>query len=286
MKKVFIILSIIYLAQLTNAQETISDDLVVEENITLSSEKYVKFGGSYSKIYEVSAGLVAVQGHNGIKLQSYYGPTQTLYTDIFARYGKVGIGTETPTTELTVNGDISITTERYIQFGQSYSKIFESSTDKLVVQGHNGIKFQSYNGSTQTLYTDIFTNYGKVGIGTESPNYELDVIGTIRSQEIKVDLDGADFVFEEDYDLRTLEEVESFVKENKHLPEIEPAAEMEEKGTDLGELNTKLLQKIEELTLYMIEQNKETKSIKTQLNSLTNENTELKEKIEILEARE
>ncbi|WP_119790337.1 hypothetical protein [Flavobacterium anhuiense] len=84
----------------------------------------------------------------------------------------------------------------------------------------------------------------------------LDVIGTIRAREIKVDLNGADFVFENDYKLMPLNELEKFVKDNKHLPEVLPANEMEKNGTDLGVLASKLLQKIEELTLYTIEQNK------------------------------
>ena len=99
----------------------------------------------------------------------------------------------------------------------------------------------------------MLTN-GNIGIGTSSPNYTLDVNGTIRANEIIVNTTGADFVFAEDYKLRPLSEVKAFIQENKHLPEIKSAQEMQENGVGINELQTQLLQKIEELTLYIIQQ--------------------------------
>nr|WP_315176512.1 tail fiber protein [uncultured Flavobacterium sp.] len=98
---------------------------------------------------------------------------------------------------------------------------------------------------------------GNVGIGTTNPTSKLTVAGNINSREVKVSVDaGADFVFEKDYALPSLQEVEKFVNENKHLPEIASAKEMQKEGINLSEMNIKLLQKIEELTLYVIEQQK------------------------------
>jgi DNA polymerase III delta prime subunit len=85
---------------------------------------------------------------------------------------------------------------------------------------------------------------------------ELEVKGLIRASEIKVEAQTADFVFEEDYQLRPLQEVEAFVKANKHLPEIPSAQEMEKEGVNVAQMNKLLLQKVEELTLYSIEQEK------------------------------
>jgi len=94
------------------------------------------------------------------------------------------------------------------------------------------------------------------------PTHRFEVDGTIRATEIRVEAQTADFVFEDDYELRPLEEVESFINDNGHLPDIPSAAEMEKDGVGLAEMNKLLLQKIEELTLYVIELKKEIKEIK------------------------
>ena len=114
----------------------------------------------------------------------------------------------------------------------------------------------------------------RVGIGTTSPDAELAVKGTIHTNEVKVDLNGAvapDYVFESNYELRTLEETEIYIKENCHLPEIPSAFEMEESGINLKDMNLKLLKKVEELTLYMIEMNKEIKDLKEDNQALKSE---------------
>ncbi len=113
----------------------------------------------------------------------------------------------------------------------------------------------------------VLTSSGNVGIGTTDPKAKLSVNGTIISEEIKVLADISqypDFVFSDNYNLRSIKEVENYIKENKHLPEIPKADEVKE-GIALGEMNTKLLQKIEELTLYIIEQSKEIEKLKERL---------------------
>ena len=108
---------------------------------------------------------------------------------------------------------------------------------------------------------------GNFGIGTTSPAYTLDVNGTIRAKEIIVtNTSTADFVFDKNYNLRPLQELETYVNENKHLPEIPSATEMEQNGVNLNELTIQLLQKVEELTLYTIQQEKRIKELEEQLN--------------------
>lgn len=115
----------------------------------------------------------------------------------------------------------------------------------------------------------VVSNSGRVGIGgVSNPQNALEVNGTIRAKEIKVETGWADFVFAPDYQLPTLGEVEAHIKEHKHLPGIPTEAEVKKDGANLGEMNVKLLQKVEELTLYMIQQNKEIESLKKEVQQL------------------
>lgn len=99
---------------------------------------------------------------------------------------------------------------------------------------------------------------GYVGIGTPEPSDRLSVNGRIRAKEIKVDNQNwPDYVFEKSYNLQSLTEIEEFIKEKKHLPDVPSAKEVQEKGMLLGEMNALLLRKIEELTLHVIALKKE-----------------------------
>jgi hypothetical protein len=122
---------------------------------------------------------------------------------------------------------------------------------------------------------------GNIGIGTNNvADFRLAVKGKIRATEIVVETGWADFVFNKDYKLRNLEEVENFIEENNHLPDIPSEKEVKENGVQVGEMNAKLLQKIEELTLYMIEQNKETKKLIEKVETLESKNAALENEIQ------
>jgi hypothetical protein len=131
-----------------------------------------------------------------------------------------------------------------------------------------------------SICTSIFCDgIGGVGIGTmRTQGYRLSVDGKIRAAAVKVypQTQWSDFVFGDGYKLRPLREVEKFVKINRHLPDIPSATEVEKEGIELGSMDARLLQKIEELTLYMIESNKRVNALEEKLEHVVKENEQLK----------
>lgn len=127
------------------------------------------------------------------------------------------------------------------------------------------------SGNLQVTGSGIhYLENGSLGIGTADPKgYKLAVAGNMIAESVKVKLQGSwpDYVFSEDYKLPTLQETEKHIKENGHLEGIPSAKEVKADGIDLGEMNAKLLRKIEELTLYLIEQDKQLKEQNELLNS-------------------
>ncbi|URM35532.1 hypothetical protein [Flavobacterium anhuiense] len=151
---------------------------------------------------------------------------------------------------------------------------------------------QNWNWSSSLNPESIQTELGdgNVGIGVTLPKNKLDVNGTIHSKEVKVDMTGwSDFVFKKEYNLPTLEEVEKHIAEKGHLENIPSEEEVLKNGINLGEMNSKLLQKIEELTLYLIEQEKksnlqllEIEKSKKEIKELKEENSSIKNILERL----
>ncbi len=132
--------------------------------------------------------------------------------------------------------------------------------------------------SQRNTFKNLSEKDGKIGIGTSTPDELLTVKGKIHTQEVLVDLHGAvapDYVFEKyfngyseampEYKLISLEELETFLKENHHLPNVPSAVKMQEEGISLKEMNLILLQKIEELTIYTIQQQKEIDMLKEKI---------------------
>ncbi|MEO6454238.1 MAG: hypothetical protein ABIN97_09210 [Ginsengibacter sp.] len=217
--------------------------------------------------------------------------------------GNVGIGMSNPVSKLEIkDGSVhygfgicsNITSDYYLMFDYSTTNNYG-----IIQPRQAGV-----------LYTNLVLNSsgGNVGIGTTTPLAKLDVNGNIFSNAkivigttdmtkvgayslavngdaifnkavVKKFPNWPDYVFENNYKLMPLQDLQKFVQENKHLPNVPSASEVEKEGIDLGDMHSRLLRKVEELTLYMIEQNKkmeeqaaEINTLKTQLSLLQKQN--------------
>ncbi|MBB6332217.1 hypothetical protein HNP24_003209 [Chryseobacterium sediminis] len=219
--------------------------------------------------------------------------------------GNVGIGTANPDAKLHIAQDNTnnqnLVLGKFSSSGPTggtalVSLTYNSTTANLEVNSTysgNGFRYGTYgdfNIENEITAPDFgainFITNKKVQLAIK-PNGNASLQGKLEAKELKVTLTPtADFVFDEKYDLPKLEEVEKHIREKKHLPEIASAKVMEKEGVNVGEFQIKLLQKIEELTLYSIDQNKQIKQQSEQLKQLQDENEVLKSqsaKIEKLE---
>ncbi len=222
---------------------------------------------------------------------------------VVANNGNIGIGTTTPIAKLHVNnGDYSYGTILANANESSFSLYTKTLTTQTVdcESFRMGLKYNNeenngfisfYRGSSASggflgfssngLERMRLDRAGNVGIGSSNPDEKLIVKGKIHAEEVKIDLAvPADYVFQKyytgksslkaNYTMPTLEEVEEFTKANNHLPSIPSAAEIKNNGVQLGEMSNLLLQKIEELTLYIIDLKKEMNTMKTEIKILKN----------------
>lgn len=180
--------------------------------------------------------------------------------------GNIGVGTNSP---VPIGGacrtlGVNSTTDSY-SGGISYMangmvKGFSYyDNGAMALQGAAGVPVKIITNNTEQVRVDVS---GYMGLGTANPTERLTVNGNIKTKKIIVTQTGwADYVFKDDYKLKPLQEVASYIKENKRLPEVPSAKEAAEKGASLGDTQVLLLKKIEELTLYVI-------SLQNQVNEL------------------
>ena len=212
--------------------------------------------------------------------------TDTEYNNNWQEFATRGVntfnGVQTINGDQYVNGNIHV--NKYLFIPSNRELIFGNTSDRdhslrISYNGNdnNGSCYINYSGDlryrngamTDDVPVVLFSKDNNVGIGTLDPQgYKLAVNGTIRAKEIKVDSDWADFVFKKDYKLPTLKEVETHINENGTLPGIPSESEVKANGVNLAETNALLLQKIEELTLYIIQQEKRMESMEAEIKSI------------------
>ena len=211
----------------------------------------------------------------------------------FTPAGNVGIGTDQPAQMLhVVDGNILISRTSNMNSpvvgnrapgSRNGSLLFGDVIDANTQYGNWGIEYvndpndpgqgQGLNfwqpcGANQLTanYRLFLADNGNIGIKTNNPQAELAVNGTVLAKAVRVNISATywpDYVFGNDYKMMTISELESYVNENKHLPGIPSASEVEKEGSvDLGEMNTLLLQKVEELTRYIIDLQKQIDELK------------------------
>jgi hypothetical protein len=181
--------------------------------------------------------------------------------------GRVGINEDNPTSQLHVSGRTYINNGNNESLGldgtNPFIQFYQSGSAKSFIQQTGSTLFMGVNGGNLQL------DAAQIAIGAnlnKAAGYKLAVTGKVICEEVKVMLSGnwPDYVFDTKYKLPSLSEVEKFVKENKHLPNIPAASEIEANGMEVGDMQKKMMEKIEELTLYVIELKKELDTLKTQ----------------------
>lgn len=240
---------------------------------------------SYGKKFALSSGANMVS-EEGFHIYNWTDNSDYPFFSI-SNSGNIGIGTFLPKAKLDVRGDI-LMSHGILPMGL-ITEMAETTTPllNLSLNFRGPERNNSYRGAAFRIDTRLENNAplfqwlsrnagtenesimmtlnaeGNLGIGTLSPKERLSINGKIRAHEIKVETaNWPDFVFEKSYALPTLQETESFIEKNGHLPDVPSAAEVKHNGVELGTLGATLLQKIEEMTLHVIDLKKENDQLK------------------------
>ncbi len=237
--------------------------LDVQGSIGTTASIYIDNGDLVLKRITTPFGYVVRPNVTGFKKLQFAvaggGPLEELVGNAATTYftGNVGVGTSFPVSKLHVQGTrISI-----INNGEARLHIWNMAPTTEWLLGQKSATSHNYTISTSVSGTEtdrlLITPDGKVGIGTDKTgdgNYRLFVETGIRTRKVKVDLAAwPDYVFDKEYELPTIQEVREYIEKNGHLPGVAPATQIESEGLDLGDNQSVLLKKIEELTLYVIQ---------------------------------
>jgi hypothetical protein len=244
---------------------------VYSQNINLGNEKFI-FQGQEVNHYGVGwYGDAAAAAYGPMLYISSFGGTRFFAGGLLKATldynGNFGINTEAPSKKLDIGGDILL---RNLSNNPGAGASISFSSYDL---GHIGPKISSYldfasgvASSSRLILSSYNNGYmneitlvgGRVGIGTLNPREALSVNGSIRAKQITVETaNWPDYVFDTGYKMLSVPELESYLLIKKHLPNMLSAEEIKEQGQNLGEVNAKLLKNVEELTLRLIEKDKQ-----------------------------
>ena len=237
-------------------------------------------------VFEYDPSALSGTGVNDYDWLKPDGTFPTSINDNVYTNGNVGINVVNPTANLNTNGTLKFenladaVSPFKILGTDNTGNVFEYDPSALSGTGVNDYDWLKPDGTFPTSINDnVYTN-GKVGINTnifpsqvgnvDVSSYSLFARGGILTEEVRIALNSewADYVFDKEYKLESLTNVEKFILENKHLKNVPSAKEVEKEGIELGEMNKILLLKIEELTLYLIEINKKLESQNAEIQRL------------------
>lgn len=194
---------------------------------------------------------------------------------VYAQFSRLHIKTPTTSTMGISTGGPS--GSRIIGINHDGTAGVISTTTLNGVADPSPMKFATGGQVRMTIFED-----GTIGVGTNgvTSGAMLAIGGRVQAREVKVNVStGADYVFGDTYKLPSLQEVQAYIRQHKHLPEVPAASEMENDGLSLGEMNILLLKKIEELTLYTIQQSEDIATLKKQMLEQQQMITKLQEQI-------
>lgn len=180
--------------------------------------------------------------------------------------GNVGIGINEPAYKLDINGNANIQTD--ITLGSGTGVVYSDGSSYAIFHDGNYLWQNRTNTATRMMLGsngDLLV-YGNQTIGTDAAQKNLSVNGNVKTRKLTVtQTNWPDYVFDSAYQLKPLQQVEQFIQQNKHLPEVPSAVAVSNEGVDVGNNQALLLKKIEELTLYIIQQNKELEAVKKRM---------------------
>lgn len=247
------------MAQTSTFIKQVSVNLTTKVELTDASNQPLKIGG----LYRVKMSVITTGTRTGVEYLVWYdAPTSTWKIRLVTA---AGLSSNHPILEVE-NNVVKVFTNHATLYSVKVFVEFYDTGNGNAVPYLFGSSFQWQRYGANLYYMD-----GKVGIATDSPKELLSVNGNIQAKEIKVTTtatDWPDYVFADEYQLPSLKETAEFIKENKHLPGVPKAKEIEENGLSLGEMNKILMQKVEELTLHLIDKDNEISIIKDELLNL------------------